>query len=62
MGVKKRVFDLLTPTQTPGPNMDGWCIEVMLQSCEFFFLSKLIYITFLANLDHSILSLGPVFK
>jgi hypothetical protein len=36
--------------------------EAVLQSCEFFILSTLLYITFFANLEHSILSLGLVFK
>jgi hypothetical protein len=41
-GVKKRVFDPLTPTWTFNPNVDGWCIEAMFQSCEFSFISKLL--------------------
>jgi hypothetical protein len=34
----------------------------MLQNCEFFSISKLLYITFLANLEHLVLSLGLIFK
>jgi hypothetical protein len=59
---KKRVEDPLNLAWTPSPNMDGWCIEAMFLSCEFFSLSKLLYITFLANLEHSILSRGLVFN
>jgi hypothetical protein len=36
--------------------------EAMLQSCEFFSFSTLLYITFFANLEHSVLSFGLVFK
>ncbi len=61
-GAKKRVFDPLTLVWTPSPNVDGWCIKAVFSSCEFSFLSKLLYITFLANLEHSILFLGSVFK
>jgi hypothetical protein len=61
-GANKKIFDLLTLEQTLGPNMDRWCIEVVLESCEFFFLSKLLYIIFLTNLEHSVLSLGSIFK
>jgi hypothetical protein len=61
-GAKKRVFDPLTLVRTPGPNVDGWCTKAVLQSYESFSLSKLLYITFLANLEHSVLSLGLIFK
>ncbi len=61
-GAKKSVFDPLTHAWTFSPNVDGWCTEAVLQSCGFFSLSKLLYITFLANLEHSVLSLGSIFK
>jgi hypothetical protein len=61
-GAKKKVFDPFTHVQNLNPNVDGWCLEAVLQNCEFFSLSKLLYITFLANLEHSVLSLGSFFK
>jgi len=61
-GANKKVFDPLTPMQSLGPNVDGWCIEAVFQSCKFFSFSKLLYIAFLANLEHLVLSLGLVFK
>ncbi len=36
--------------------------EVVLQNCEFFFLSKLLYIAFLTNLEHLVLSIGSILK
>jgi hypothetical protein len=61
-GAQKRVKDPLTLAWTPSPNMDGWCTKAMFLNCEFFSFSKLLYITFLANLEHLVLSLGLVFK
>jgi hypothetical protein len=55
VGVKKKVIDLFTHAWAPGPNVDGWCTKTMLQNCEFFSLSKLLYIIFLANIEDSVL-------